>query len=210
MKKKLFDAVDNRKQELTALSDEIHDHPEWGGEEVFACGKLIGYLEKEGFSVERGVGGLPTAFRAVYTQGKGGPSIGLLCEYDALEGLGHGCGHHMQGPSCLGAAAALKEVLKDENFQIVVNKIPVFKLNELLMENAALAGAPGIAPPREKTGSTDFGNVMHRLPGACIRVRFVPEGTASHSQAYVDAGKTRMPIIVSCLAQRSWRAAPVT
>ena len=71
------------------------------------------------------------------------------------------------------------------------NKIPVLKLNELLMENAKLAGAPRLAPPREKTGSTDFGNVMYEIPGSCIRVAFVPEGTSSHSQEFVDAGKTQ-------------------
>ncbi len=58
------------------------------------------------------------------------------------------------------------------------------------MENAKLVNAPQIVPPREKTGSTDFGNVMHKLPGACIRVQFVPVGTSSHTKAYVEAGKT--------------------
>ena len=71
------------------------------------------------------------------------------------------------------------------------NKIPVMKLNELLMENARLAGAPRLAPPRERTGSTDFGNVMYHIPGSCIRVAFVPEGTSSHSQEFADAGKTQ-------------------
>ena len=58
------------------------------------------------------------------------------------------------------------------------------------MENAEKAGAPQLAPPREKTGSTDFGNVMYEIPGSCIRVAFVPEGTPSHSQEFVDAGKS--------------------
>ena len=44
--------------------------------------------------------------------------------------------------------------------------------------------------PRERTGSTDFGNVLHQLPGGCIRVKFVPSGTSSHSREYVEAGKT--------------------
>ena len=69
-------------------------------------------------------------------------------------------------------------------------KIPVLSLNQLLMDNAALVQAPTIRPPREKTGSTDFGNVMHMLPGCCLRVKFVPSGTASHSQEYIQAGKT--------------------
>lgn len=65
---------------------------------------LTDYLEKKGFQIERGIAGLPTAFRAVYEQGKGGPSFGFLAEYDALKGIGHACGHHMQGPSVIGAA----------------------------------------------------------------------------------------------------------
>ena len=71
------------------------------------------------------------------------------------------------------------------------NKIPVLLLNQLLMENAELAGPPQLAPPRERTGSTDFGNVMYHIPGSCIRVAFVPAGTSSHSQEFVDAGKTQ-------------------
>ena len=70
-------------------------------------------------------------------------------------------------------------------------KIPVLSLNQLLMDNAALVQAPTIRPPREKTGSTDFGNVMFDVPGSCIRVAFVPEGSSAHSQTYLDAGKTR-------------------
>ena len=89
------------------MSDFIFDNPEYGGEEIKAAEVLTNYLEKNGFQVERGIAELPTAFRAIYNKGKGGARIGILCEYDALQGLGHGCGHHMQGPSCVGAAAAL-------------------------------------------------------------------------------------------------------
>ena len=69
-------------------------------------------------------------------------------------------------------------------------KIPCLKLNELIMDNARAFEAPHLAPPREKTGSTDFGNVMYELPGSCIRMAFVPSGTPAHSQAYLDAGKS--------------------
>ena len=58
------------------------------------------------------------------------------------------------------------------------------------MANAEAVNAPRIRAPREKTGSTDFGNIMHRVPGSCIRVAFVEEGAASHSQDFVNAGKT--------------------
>ena len=346
MKEQLFGAVEAQRDNLTAMADKIFDHPEYEGEEVMASGLLTDYLKDNDFEVEMGVGGFKTAFRAVYEHGTGGPVIGILCEYDALKGLGHGCGHHMQGPSCLGAAIALKNAGLKEPFKLVVygtpaeetlgskcemikngcfkeldvafmmhgapntctdvkclaqnsytvtfkgkrahaalapdkgksafdallvafngveflrehvpddvrmhytveelpgpanvvpakavgdfsirsfskttleqvserfldivkgaaliagvayevekgttffNKIPVLLLNDLLMDNAKLAGAPQLAPPREKTGSTDFGNVMYEIPGSCIRVAFVPDGTASHSQEYVDAGKS--------------------
>lgn len=69
-------------------------------------------------------------------------------------------------------------------------KIPAIRLNDLLMVNAEYYGAPNRKPARERTGSTDFANVMHEIPGSCIRIAFVPEGTASHSQEFLDAGKS--------------------
>ena len=65
----------------------------------------------------------------------------------------------------------------------------MLKLNDLLMENARLVGAPRISSPG-KTGSSDFSNVMYQLPGSCIRVAMVPAGTSSHSIEFLNAGKT--------------------
>ena len=97
-KKFLFEAIDAQRAELCSMADQIFDNPEYEGEEVFASGLLTDYLKKNGFEVEMGVGGFKTAFRATYSHGEGGPVLGILCEYDALRNLGHGCGHHMQGP----------------------------------------------------------------------------------------------------------------
>ena len=107
MKEKLRTYIDSICGELCGLADDIFDHPECGGEERYAVERLTKFLRDQDFTVETGIAGLPTAFRAIYQVGTGGPSIGLLCEYDALKGFGHGCGHHMQGPAVLGAAAAL-------------------------------------------------------------------------------------------------------
>lgn len=111
MKEKLRTYIDSICGELCGLSDDIFDHPECGGEERYAVERLTTFLRDQGFTVETGIAGLATAFRAVYQVGTGGPSIGLLCEYDALKGFGHGCGHHMQGPAVLGAVAALRRCL---------------------------------------------------------------------------------------------------
>ena len=85
------------------------------------------------------------------------------------------------------AVEKAREIIEEKSLD---NKIPVLSLNELVMEQAEKVKAPCIRPARQKTGSTDFGNVMRHVPGTCIRVAFVPEGAAAHSQEYLDAGKT--------------------
>ena len=348
LKKVMFREIDEIRNEMTAMADDIFDHPEIGMEEFHAQKVLTDWLEKEGFQVERGVVGVETAFKAVYSHGTGGANIGLLCEYDALPGIGHACGHHMQGPSILAAAKALKDADIKEPYTITVygtpaeesvsgkirmiqngctfeeldvalmmhggpatqvdvkslanskykvifhgvsshaairpekgrsaldglilafqgieflrehvnsdvkihytvvncggtpanvvpayaeaivyvrsynrayldtvcrrfekvlkgaammteteveiieekkvdNKIPVLTLNDLVMKQAEELHAPQLAPAREKTGSTDFGNVMRRVPGTCARIAFVDPGAAAHSQEYIAAGKT--------------------
>ena len=347
IKSTLGAVIDEYAPSILNMADAIFDHPEVGLEEFQAQKMLCDFLRKEGFKVEENIYGFQTAFRAEYQCGKGGVHIGLLCEYDALKGLGHACAHHMQGPSILATACALKNVLADQNFQIIIygtpaeetigakvamsangafqdidialmmhgspvtttdiksmalsnfelifhgtnahaalapekgrsaldglllffqgieflrehvkedtrmhytitdaggpanvvpklakaalslrsydrayldevvarvkkiaqgaalmtetssemiqtksldSKIPVLSLNKILMDNALLLNAPRITPPREKTGSTDFGNVMYRVPGSCIRIAFVPEGTSSHSDVYLQYGKTK-------------------
>lgn len=341
--------VDEQAPELTKMADTIFDHPEIGPHEVFASKLLTDYLEAHGFTVTRGVGGLETAFRAVWKNGEGGPNMGLLCEYDALSGMGHGCGHQMQGPGILGAAVAIQKAAGTRPFTLTVygtpgeenisgkyimiqngctfeeldvalmmhggpatqtdikclanaeydliyhgkaahaalkpeagrssldamclafhgmeclrehvtddvrlhynitdgggtaanvvpsltkaqvmvrantvkavkelmvrlekifqgaammtettveakvgkildNKIPNLQLNDVLMKYARELQAPNCQPPRQRTGSTDFANVMHRVPGSCIRVAFVPDGTSSHSPEFIAAGKSQ-------------------
>ena len=80
------------------------------------------------------------------------------------------------------------EIIREKE---VDNKIPVLSLNDIVMEQAKAVNAPRLRPAREKTGSTDFGNVMRRVPGTCARIAFVPEGAAAHSQEYIEAGKTK-------------------
>ena len=110
--------------ELFSLACDIFDHPETGLEEFYASGRLVSFLKERGFTVETGAGGLETAFRAVWENTPGGPSIGFLMEYDALEGLGHACGHHLQPAAVIGAALALREALADQPFRLVLYGTP--------------------------------------------------------------------------------------
>jgi amidohydrolase len=102
-------AVDRLADDLEALSRKIHDHPELAYQEVQAAGWLSEYLAAQGFAVERGVAGVETAFRATVETGRG-PTIAILCEYDALPAIGHACGHNVIATAGAGAGAALAAV----------------------------------------------------------------------------------------------------
>jgi amidohydrolase len=102
-------AVDRLADELEALSRQIHDHPELAYQEVKAAGWLCDFLSKQGFKVERGVAGVETAFRGTIETGPG-PTIAILCEYDALPQIGHACGHNVIATAGAGAGAALAAV----------------------------------------------------------------------------------------------------
>ena len=90
LKASVRDSVDAQRQQLAKLSHKIHENPEIGFQETKAVAWLTQYLEANGFSVERGIYELPTAFRGRYGQGK--PVIAILAEYDALPKIGHACG----------------------------------------------------------------------------------------------------------------------
>jgi len=102
-------AVDRLADELEVLSRQIHDHPELAYQEVKAAGWLADFLAKQGFKVERGVAGVETAFRGTIEHGAG-PTIAILCEYDALPQIGHACGHNVIATAGAGAGAALAAV----------------------------------------------------------------------------------------------------
>src|SRR2546426_1162606 len=105
----ILKAVDRLATDLERLSHKIHDNPELGYQEVKAAGWLTEFLAAQGFKVERGVAGVETAFRATIETG-GGPTIAIMCEYDALPGIGHACGHNVIATAGAGAGAALAAV----------------------------------------------------------------------------------------------------
>ena len=100
-------AVDRLADELWRMARDIHAHPELCYKEEKAAGWLTAFLEAHGCRVTRGVGGLPTAFRAE-VQGRGaGPTVAIMAEYDALPQIGHACGHNVIATAGAGAGAAL-------------------------------------------------------------------------------------------------------
>lgn len=122
-KQAVVQSVERHASELISLSDQIWAFAETALREHRSSKALADYAERQGFRVERGVAGMPTAFVASF--GKGRPIIGVMGEYDALPGIsqkatstkaplveggaGHGCGHNLFGAASLGAALAIKE-----------------------------------------------------------------------------------------------------
>ena len=122
LKEKIKGELERRRSELVKLSLKIHATPELGFQEVKAASWLSNYLEGNGFNVERGVAGLATAWRATYGEGK--PAIALLAEYDALPGIGHGCGHNIIATSAIGAGVASKAVVDALGGRVIVLGTP--------------------------------------------------------------------------------------
>lgn len=120
-------SVDRHRAELVSLADQVWGFAETALHETRSAQVLADYAEQQGFRVERGVAGLPTAFTASYGQGR--PVVVVMGEYDALPGLsqkaqpahealvaeapGHGCGHNLFGAASLGAALAIKEAIAE-------------------------------------------------------------------------------------------------
>ncbi|XP_077514296.1 peptidase M20 domain-containing protein 2-like [Amblyomma americanum] len=103
------EAVAARAQALHAVGRFLWENPETRFEEHRAHDTLCAFLEAEGFDVQRH-NVLQTAFRAEY--GAGSPVVAFLCEYDALPGLGHACGHNLIAESALAAAVAARELVR--------------------------------------------------------------------------------------------------
>ena len=124
-------AVGRWKATAEALARDIWSYAELPYCETKSAAALCGALEREGFSVETHVAGIPTCFTAVFRNGTGTPVVGLLAEFDALDGLsqraawpereavtpggaGHGCGHNLLGAGCFAAAMAIRDCLVQE------------------------------------------------------------------------------------------------
>lgn len=126
-KEAIITSVQKHEANLIKMSDEIWALAETAFDEHKSSKILADYAEAQGFTVERGVAEMPTAFVATY--GSGRPIISVLGEFDALPGIsqkaqptksplnegaaGHGCGHNMFGAASLGAAIAIKEQIEN-------------------------------------------------------------------------------------------------
>ena len=188
--------IDAQRHQLSELSLKIHANPELGFHEVKATAWLTQYLEENGFSIERGIYELPTAFRGSYGQGK--PSIAILAEYDALPGLGHACGHNLIAACAVGAAVASKLAIDQLGGSILVIGTPA--------EEGG--GGKVILADRGAFNNVDMAMMVHpgvydttttrALANQSLKVEFF--GKAAHAAARPEAGINALEAMLQSFA----------
>lgn len=184
LKAQVSSQIDAHRHQLNELSLRIHSNPELGFQENKAVAWLTQYLEENGFSIERGICELPTAFKGSY--GKGKPAIAILAEYDALPKLGHACGHNLIAASAVGAGVASKLAIDQFGGDILVIGTPAEELE----------GGKAIIAQRGGFDNLDIAMMAHpdvrdtattqALACQALEVEFF--GRAAHSAARPEAG----------------------
>lgn len=183
-KRRILTAVQRSQEQLFRIATELYHNPEVGLQEFKAADLLTGTLEQAGFRVDRGIAGMPTAFRAEW--GSGGPTVALLAEMDALPGMGHACGHNIIAATAIGAARALQESLPESAGRVVVLGTPAEELGIGKVDMVA-AGCFDHIDCALMVHPSSRRQVVKQYLGLA-KVRFVFHGRAAHAGAYPEEG----------------------
>lgn len=203
--------IDEKADLIVQVADSIWEYAELSLQEEKSAALYCETLEKEGFHVEKGVCGIPTAFSATY--GSGHPIIGILAEYDALSGLsqkggslkqeeqisggcGHGCGHNLLGAGAFASALGVKAYLKStkQSGTVILYGCPgeeggaakAFMARENIWRtlDAALTWHP-----------EDRNEVATGSSNSCIQVQYHFSGVASHAAGSPERGRSALDAV---------------
>ena len=194
MKSLLNKEIEDIRQQLWNMSDHLYGNPELGDQEFKSMELLVDFLKKHDFNVETGIVNRPTAFKAEFKSGKPGPTIAYLAEYDALPGVGHGCGHNMIGTMSVGAGVALSKLVNELGGTVVVLGTPAEETN-------------GAKVPMSEAGTFDDVDVAMILhPGdqsyesgdslAMDAIQFSYAGKSSHAAASPEKGINALDSVI--------------
>ena len=207
----VFGSVEKNATKLVALSDEIWRYAETGFEEQRSAAALSAALEAAGFTVERGIAGMETAFEARY--GSGGTVVAILGEYDALPALsqkaaspekresepggnGHGCGHNLLGVGSLAAALAAKDFLTATGAAGTIRYYGCpgeeFGCGKTFMARAGVFDGADLALSWHPS---DINSVWQARTLANISAYFRFEGKASHAAAAPHLGRSALDAV---------------
>ena len=196
LKASVRDEIDSRRHQLAELSLKIHSCPELGFHEVKAADWLTQYLAENGFSIERGICELPTAFRGSYGQGK--PAIAILAEYDALPELGHACGHNLIAAGAVGTGVASRSAIDQFGGSILIIGTPAEELygGKVIMANRGAFNNVDIAmmvhPGTHNTATTEA------LTCQALDIEFF--GKEAHAASKPEAGINALEAMLNSFA----------
>lgn len=191
-RQRVLDRVDELADTLTTASHRIHAEPELGFEEHAAHDLLTGILDDAGLDLVRSAYGLDTAFQA--SAGSQGPLVAVLCEYDALPGIGHACGHNIIATAGLGAGLAAAAVCEEMGGQIRILGTPAEEGGGgkvLMLERGAFDGVD--AAMMVHPADADLRNITSL---AVQQIRVVYTGRAAHAAAAPEFGRNALDAAV--------------
>jgi amidohydrolase len=194
LKKRTNILIDERRSRSIEMAGYIFDHPEVGGEEHTAKEYLVKELKENGFTVEEGVGGFDTSFRAEFMCKKGGPGVSFIAEYDALPGINHACHHHLIASASVNSAIAIskmKEALYGTIYCIGTPAEEVMNAKGIMWKNGAFDGVDvGLMVHGGSMNNTNLIVLAYDI------IEFTFRGKAAHAAAAPYEGKNALDAVI--------------
>lgn len=193
LKQRLCDEVDRRADALVDASHQIHARPELGFEEHFASDLLASLIAADGLDPDLGAYDLETAFATRAGDGDG-PTIAVLCEYDALPGIGHACGHNIIGTAGLGAGLAAAALADEVGGRVVILGTPAEEGGGgkvFMADRGALDGVDAALMVHPANADLTAMNAI-----AIQQVWVDYHGKASHAAAFPSKGRNALDAAV--------------
>ena len=194
LKARALSVIDAQRAEFLRVSATIHGQPELAFQEFKSAALLCDTLAQHGLVVERGVGGLATAFRAEARGIAAGPTIALVAEYDALPEIGHACGHNIIGTAAIAAGVALRSVMDELPGRVVVIGAPAEEGGGgkvILVERGVFADVDAALMVHPSTYT-----VVNRRSLASMRLNIEFTGKASHAAASPEDGINALEAVI--------------
>ena len=194
MKERLTSEGQKIHKKLIEISDYIYENPELGNEEYKAVKVLTELLKEHNFEVEDRYLNMDTAFKATFHSGKPGLTIGYLCEYDALPGIGHGCGHNMIGTISSGAGIVLSKIIDQVGGKIIVYGTPAEETNGakvIMVEEGAFdeLDCAMMVHPNDKTYASGTSSALYPI-------QFTFKGKTAHAASCPEQGINALNAVI--------------
>lgn len=186
--------IERRREEILGISEDLYRHPELSGREERSCQVLTDLLRRQGFQVQVGLAGLPTAFHAAVRKGQDRPRVGLLAEYDALPGMGHGCGHNLIAAASIGASLALLPILDRSGGGIEVIGTPAEETIGGKVPLAAAGWFDGLDAAMMIHPAGE--NRVYTTSLAAVTYRMEYQGRAAHAVVHPEKGINALDALV--------------